>query len=83
VRSRPKTVLRAGSFRQSGRLAPSSTAFLALDEGTLDVDHGSRLIDNLNASIHLYSLLTDLFLIDKAITSMGVDLLTIRGGVTR
>jgi hypothetical protein len=41
------------------------------------------LIDNLNASIHLYSLLTDLFLIDKAITSMGVDLLTIRGGVTR
>jgi hypothetical protein len=32
---------------------------------------GSQLIDNLNASIHLRALLTDLFLIDEAIASMG------------
>ena len=33
---------------------------------------GSQLVDNLNASIHLRALLTDLFLIDEAISSMGV-----------
>ena len=33
---------------------------------------GSQLVDNLNASIHLRALLTDLFLIDEAIGSMGV-----------
>ena len=32
---------------------------------------GSQLIDNLNASIHLRALLTDLFLIDEAIASWG------------
>jgi len=32
---------------------------------------GSQLVDNLNASIHLRALLTDLFLIDEAIGSMG------------
>src|SRR5689334_22243756 len=32
---------------------------------------GSQLIDNLNASIHLRALLTDLFLIDEAISSSG------------
>jgi hypothetical protein len=31
---------------------------------------GSQLVDNLNASIHLRALLTDLFLIDEAIASM-------------
>jgi hypothetical protein len=30
---------------------------------------GSQLIDNLNASIHLRALLTDLFLIDEAVAS--------------
>jgi hypothetical protein len=33
---------------------------------------GSQLVDNLNASMHLRALLTDLFLIDEAIGSMGV-----------
>jgi hypothetical protein len=33
---------------------------------------GSQLVDNINASIHLRALLTDLFLIDEAIGSMGV-----------
>jgi hypothetical protein len=33
---------------------------------------GSQLIDNLNASIHLRALLTDLFLIDEAVASTGV-----------
>jgi len=33
---------------------------------------GSQLVDNLNASIHLRALLTDLFLIDEAISSVGV-----------
>jgi hypothetical protein len=33
---------------------------------------GSQLVDNLNASMHLRALLTDLFLIDEAISSMGV-----------
>jgi hypothetical protein len=32
---------------------------------------GSQLIDNLNASIHLRALLTDLFLIDEAVASLG------------
>jgi hypothetical protein len=32
---------------------------------------GSQLIDNLNASIHLRALLTDLFLIDEAVASTG------------
>jgi hypothetical protein len=32
---------------------------------------GSQLIDNLNASIHLRALLTDLFLIDEALASTG------------
>jgi hypothetical protein len=32
---------------------------------------GSQLVDNLNASMHLRALLTDLFLIDEAIGSMG------------
>ena len=30
---------------------------------------GSQLVDNLNASIHLRALLTDLFLIDEAVSS--------------
>jgi hypothetical protein len=34
-------------------------------------DIGSQLVDNLNASMHLRALLTDLFLIDEAISSMG------------
>ena len=32
---------------------------------------GSQLIDNLNASIHLRALLTDLFLIDEALKTAG------------
>ncbi len=32
---------------------------------------GSQLVDNLNASIHLRALLTDLFLIDEALKSLG------------
>jgi hypothetical protein len=30
---------------------------------------GSQLVDNLNASIHLRALLTDLFLLDEAVAS--------------
>lgn len=32
---------------------------------------GSQVIDNLNASIHLRALLTDVFLIDEALTSLS------------
>jgi hypothetical protein len=32
---------------------------------------GSQLIDNLNASIHLRALLTDLFLLDEALKITG------------
>lgn len=32
---------------------------------------GSQLVDNLNASIHLRALLTDLFLIDEALKSLA------------
>lgn len=32
---------------------------------------GSQVIDNLNASIHLRALLTDIFLIDEAMTSLS------------
>jgi hypothetical protein len=49
----------AGKARAGLRLALSQRAI------------GSQLIDNLNASIHLRALLTDLFLIDEAIDSMG------------
>ena len=35
---------------------------MVLDSGAI----GSLLIDNLNASIHLRALLTDLFLVDQA-----------------
>ena len=34
---------------------------------------GSQLVDNLNASIHLRALLTDLFLIDEALKTAGRD----------
>jgi hypothetical protein len=34
---------------------------------------GSQLVDNLNASIHLRALLTDLFVLDEAIASMGAS----------
>lgn len=34
---------------------------------------GSQLVDNLNASIHLRALLTDLFLIDETLDSRGDD----------
>jgi hypothetical protein len=40
---------------------------LALDQRAI----GSQLVDNLNASIHLRALLTDLFLLDEAIASKG------------
>jgi hypothetical protein len=33
---------------------------------------GSQMIDNLNASIHLRALLTDLFLLDEALKISGV-----------
>ena len=32
---------------------------------------GSQVIDNLNASIHLRAILTDIFLIDEALTSLS------------
>lgn len=32
---------------------------------------GSQVIDNLNASIHLRALLTDIFLLDEALTSLS------------
>ena len=40
---------------------------LAFDQRAI----GSQLIDNLNASIHLRALITDLFLVDEAIASTG------------
>ncbi len=40
---------------------------LALDQRAI----ASQLVDNLNASIHLRALLTDLFLIDEAVASKG------------
>ncbi len=49
----------AGKARAGLRLALSQRAI------------GSQLIDNLNASIHLRALLTDLFLVDEAIASWG------------
>jgi hypothetical protein len=33
---------------------------------------GSQMIDNLNASIHLRALLTDLFLLDEALKISGI-----------
>jgi hypothetical protein len=33
---------------------------------------GSQMIDNLNASIHLRALLTDLFLLDEALKTSGI-----------
>ena len=36
---------------------------------TIEKSYKSQLVDNLNASIHLRALLTDLFLIDEALKS--------------
>jgi len=61
--------------------ADAARAFLEVVQGDLDRARaairlvlaqdaiGSQLIDNLNASIHLRALLTDLFLIDESIKS--------------
>jgi len=60
------TVAAPGDF-SLGTAAPVSVAQgaigMVLDSGAI----GSLLIDNLNASIHLRALLTDLFLIDEVL----------------
>ena len=43
--------------------SPSAAIRLVLAQSSI----GSQLIDNLNASIHLRALLTDLFLLDEAL----------------
>ena len=50
------------------RDAASALAALRVVSGMKGVS--SQLVDNLNASVHLRALLTDLFLIDEAITGL-------------
>lgn len=64
-------------------LRSQSAAFFAALEGDAAIaaaavrlvlaqsDIGSQLVDNLNASIHLRAVLTDIFLIDEAFKSHG------------
>jgi len=52
------------AVRQDAAVAQGAIG-LVLDRGAI----GSLLVDNLNASIHLRALLTDLFLIDQAIAA--------------
>jgi len=71
-------LLESAALRDGARHAASTRVFLdavkrdvALAHGAigmvLDCDAvGSLLIDNLNASVHLRALLTDLFLVDQA-----------------
>ncbi|HEX7080492.1 MAG TPA: hypothetical protein VF329_05720 [Gammaproteobacteria bacterium] len=73
-------VVRECIARRGGATAESAGAFLeALDRDAAvarsavrlvlaQPDIGSQLVDNLNASIHLRALLTDLFLIDEVLT---------------
>ncbi len=49
--------------------AQRAHAVIRLVAGQADVS--SRLIDNLNASIHVRTLLTDLFVLDEALVSQG------------
>ena len=49
-------------------LAASALAALRVVSGMKGVS--SQLVDNLNASVHLRALLTDVFLIDEAITGL-------------
>jgi hypothetical protein len=52
----------------------AQAAFAALDLVLAQPVISSQLIDNLNASIHLRALLTDLFLVDEIITSQRAAL---------
>ena len=68
-----------GAVRDDARKA-SGAHRLATNCSTI----GSQLIDNLNASIHLRTLLTDLFLVDQAIrqaTSASTTGLTVSAGL--
>ena len=49
----------------------SSLAAVRLVAGQSGI--GSRLVDNLNASIHLRALLTDVFLIDEILRVLGEE----------
>ena len=55
----------AAFFEALERDAAVSAAAIRLTLAARDI--GSQLIDNLNASIHLRALLTDLFLLDEAV----------------
>lgn len=56
------------AVRQDAAVAQGAIG-LVLDRPAI----GSLLVDNLNASIHLRALLTDLFLIDQAIATAGLS----------
>jgi hypothetical protein len=78
-------VARAEAAELSDSLAAASTTFLAIVEAdaakALAATRmvlacpriGSQAIDNLNASIHLRTLLTDLFLLDEIFAMKGKD----------
>lgn len=59
----------AAFFDALERDAATAAAAIRLVLGAHDVS--SQIIDNLNASIHLRALLTDLFLVDEALKSTG------------
>ena len=75
------SMLEAAVMREGARHAASTRQFLDAVKRDAAVAQGaiglvldqpaisSMLIDNLNASIHLRALLTDLFLIDQALTA--------------
>jgi hypothetical protein len=74
-------LLRARTAERTDKLGESAGEFFAAVErdaaaarGAIRLvlaqsDIGSQLVDNLNASIHLRALLTDLFLVDEALKS--------------
>ncbi len=65
VESRDKADVYAGFLEALSRdVAASSSAFrIALDQEAIT----SHLVDNLNASVHVRALLTDLFVLDEAL----------------
>jgi hypothetical protein len=63
---------RAGAAFLAALDRDAATALAAVSLVLSREDIGSQLVDNLNASIHLRALLTDLFLVDELLKNRPV-----------
>jgi hypothetical protein len=69
-----KNLQPAGRYRAFGAVLSTDAhkALLAIELVLAQISISSQMIDNLNASIHLRSLLTDLFLVDEILKAQHV-----------